>query len=159
MFAGMMTESELHHVVGSLAEGAVAVLQAEAPALKVALSRELKARWAAGMLKVGRADPPSRPSRPQRPILHPPRQVPKRRNFGSQAGRIALLHALAHIELNAIDLAWDLLARFGDERLPQAFFDDWLGVAAEEAEHFALLNARLVLLGAAYGDLPAHDGL
>jgi uncharacterized ferritin-like protein (DUF455 family) len=83
----------------------------------------------------------------------------RRRNFGSPSGRIALLHALAHIELNAIDLAWDIIARFSAETLPREFFADWVGVAAEEAEHFALLAARLRALGAAYGDLPAHDGL
>ena len=92
-------------------------------------------------------------------MLRPPRDMPRRRNFGSPAGRVALLHALAHIELNAIDLAWDLVARFSDAGLPRAFFDDWLGVAAEEAEHFALLAARLDALGSAYGALPAHDGL
>jgi uncharacterized ferritin-like protein (DUF455 family) len=85
--------------------------------------------------------------------------MPKRRAFGSRAGRVALLHALAHIELNAIDLAWDLVARFGREPLPRAFFDDWVGVAAEEASHFELLAGRLADCGACYGDLPAHDGL
>ena len=85
--------------------------------------------------------------------------MPKRRNFGSPAGRVALLHALAHIELNAIDLAWDIIARFAEPGLPRDFAEDWVGVAAEEAEHFALLAARLAALGAAYGDLPAHDGL
>jgi uncharacterized ferritin-like protein (DUF455 family) len=85
--------------------------------------------------------------------------MPKRRAFGSQAGRIALLHALAHIELNAIDLGWDIVARFSDADLPRAFFDDWVGVAAEEACHFELLANRLGDLGARYGDLPAHDGL
>jgi len=83
--------------------------------------------------------------------------MPRRRNFGALHGRIALLHALAHIELNAIDLGWDIVARFPG--LPRAFYDDWVGVAAEEAEHFALLEARLSTLGGAYGDLPAHDGL
>jgi uncharacterized ferritin-like protein (DUF455 family) len=83
----------------------------------------------------------------------------KRRAFGSHAGRIALLHALAHIELNAIDLAWDLVARFAGEELPRAFFDDWVEVAADEAYHFELLAGRLAELGARYGDLPAHDGL
>src|SRR6185437_15351723 len=82
-----------------------------------------------------------------------------RRSGGSRAGRIALLHALAHIELNAIDLALDMLARFGRAELPRQFCDEWLAVAAEEAEHHALLAARLAALGAAYGDLPAHDGL
>jgi len=125
----------------------------------VALSRALAARWRDGTIGVGCAAAPPRPARPTRPVLLPPRDMPKRRNFGSQAGRIALLHALAHIELNAIDLAWDILARFGDPALPREFYDDWVGVAAEEAEHFALLAARLEGLGAAYGDLPAHDGL
>ncbi len=83
--------------------------------------------------------------------------MPRRRNFGALHGRIALLHALAHIELNAIDLAWDIVARFSG--LPRAFYGDWAEVAAEEAEHFALLAARLKALGGAYGDLPAHDGL
>jgi len=126
---------------------------------KVALSRALAARWRAGSLAIGRAKPPPRPGRPERPVLRPPRDMPRRRNFGSPAGRVALLHALAHIELNAIDLAWDLVARFSNAGLPRAFFDDWLGVAAEEAEHFALLAARLDALGFAYGALPAHDGL
>ena len=67
--------------------------------------------------------------------------MPRRRAGGSLAGRIALLHALAHIELNAIDLAWDLIARFAAEDLPRAFYDDWVAVAAEEAKHFALLAA------------------
>jgi len=83
----------------------------------------------------------------------------KRSRATSVKGRIALLHALAHIELNAIDLAWDLLSRFPDEAMPVAFFDDWVTVADDEARHFELLAARLVGFGAGYGDLPAHDGL
>lgn len=85
--------------------------------------------------------------------------MPRRRAGGSRAGRVALLHALAHIELNAIDLAWDLIARFANAALPRAFYDNWVAVAAEEAMHHALIAARLAALGAAYGDLPAHDGL
>jgi uncharacterized ferritin-like protein (DUF455 family) len=85
--------------------------------------------------------------------------MPKRRNFGTPAGGIALLHALAHIELNAIDLAWDVIARFASAERQREFYDDWVGVAAEEAEHFALLADRLAVLGSAYGELPAHDGL
>jgi len=84
--------------------------------------------------------------------------MPKRR-AGAPEGRVALLHALAHIELNAVDLAWDIIARFSDAALPRDFYDDWVGVAAEEAKHHALLAERLAALGAAYGDLPAHDGL
>ena len=94
-----------------------------------------------------------------RPLLLPPREMPRRRSGGSPEGRIALLHALAHIELNAIDLAWDLIARFADPDLPRQFYDDWVMVAAEEAKHHALIGARLAELGAGYGDLPAHDGL
>jgi uncharacterized ferritin-like protein (DUF455 family) len=85
--------------------------------------------------------------------------MPKRRAFGSRAGRIALLHALAHIELNAIDLGWDIVVRFAGEGLQRDFLDDWIGVAAEEAGHFDLLAARLADFGARYGDLPAHGGL
>ena len=110
-------------------------------------------------MAVGRAEPPAHPARPGRPVLRPPKEMPKRRNFGSPAGRVALVHALAHIELNAIDLAWDIIARFANQDMPRAFFDDWVGVAAEEAIHFALLADRLAELGARYGDLPAHDGL
>ena len=142
-----------------LAGGAVAVLCAADPALKVALSRAVAAGWQQGRLPLGAAAPPPRPARPERPPLCPPREVKRRRNLAVPAGRVALLHALAHIELNAIDLAWDIVARFTHQGLPGAFFDEWAGVAAEEAEHFALLDARLTALGAAYGDLPAHDGL
>jgi uncharacterized ferritin-like protein (DUF455 family) len=85
--------------------------------------------------------------------------MPRRRNLTSPAGRIALLHALAHIELNAIDLAWDLVARFRGDALPRGFYDDWTHLAAEEARHFKLLTARLADFGARYGNLPAHDGL
>jgi len=110
-------------------------------------------------MAVGRAMPPAYPARPERPVLRPPREMPKRRAFGSLAGRIALLHALAHIELNAIDLGWDIIARFSGEDLPLAFFDDWVRVAAEEAGHFALLADRLGDFGVHHGDFPAHDGL
>jgi uncharacterized ferritin-like protein (DUF455 family) len=132
---------------------------AAAPAEKVALSRAVASRWRRADIPVGAAVPPDRPARPERPKLRPPRDMKRRRNLGSLAGRIALVHAVAHIELNAIDLAWDIIARFSTEALPREFFDDWLGVAAEEAEHFALLDARLVALGGEYGALPAHDGL
>src|SRR5438874_1361786 len=127
---------------GMLAEGAVTILNAAGPAEKVKLSRALAARWRAGNMQIGRAVPPPRPARPERPLLLPPRDMPKRRNFGSLPGRIALLHALAHIELNAIDLAWDLVARFSGADLPRAFYADWVEVAAAEAEHFAWLSDR-----------------
>jgi uncharacterized ferritin-like protein (DUF455 family) len=143
----------------SLTGGAVAILSTADPAAKASASRRLAEVWVAGGLDVGNSAPPPRPARPERPQLRPPKEMPKRRAFGSLAGRIALLHALAHIELNAIDLAWDIIARFSREALPRTFFDDWVGVAAEEALHFELLVQRLADIGGCYGDLPAHDGL
>ena len=74
-------------------------------------------------------------------------------------GRIALVHALAHIELNAIDLAWDVIARFTYEEMPREFYDDWVAVAEEEARHFQALERQLCSWGASYGDFPAHNGL
>jgi uncharacterized ferritin-like protein (DUF455 family) len=143
----------------SLTSEAVAILATADPAAKTSASRRLAEIWDAGGLDVGYSLPPPRPARPERPLLRPPKEMPKRRAFGSPAGRVALLHALAHIELNAIDLAWDIVARFRREPLPRTFFDDWVGVAAEEAVHFELLVLRLADFGARYGDLPAHDGL
>ncbi|MBH0239221.1 ferritin-like domain-containing protein [Methylobrevis albus] len=99
-----------------------------------------------------------RPGRPEKPVLLAPRDMPRRSSVGL-AGRIALVHSLAHIELNAVDLTWDLVARFVDQPVPRSFFDDWVQVGLEEAKHFSMLAERLRELGAAYGDLPAHDGL
>jgi uncharacterized ferritin-like protein (DUF455 family) len=96
------------------------------------------------------------PGRPPRPRLVPPGQVPRRTPFTAE-GRAALLHAVAHIEFNAIDLALDVVWRFPG--LPEACYRDWLRVAAEEALHYALLAEHLATLGHAYGDFDAHDGL
>lgn len=93
---------------------------------------------------------------PARPMLVDPRELP-RRKLTSIEGRIALLHAVAHIEFSAIQLAWDHLYRF--RGLPDAYYLDWLGVADEEALHFSMIRERLKELGADYGDLPAHGGL
>lgn len=142
-----------------LASAAVGVLSAAEPAAKVALSHAAAQAWRAGDLPVGNATPPDRPARPALPPLVAPTAVKRRRVTGAPAGRIALLHAIAHIELNAIDLAWDLVARFAAPTLPRACLDDWVAVAAEEATHHVLLAARLAELGARYGDLPAHDGM
>ena len=94
--------------------------------------------------------------RPDRPALIDPARVPRRR-LGSSAGRVALIHAIAHIEFNAINLALDAVCRFRD--MPLDYYSDWLSVAADEARHFQLLQTRLQQLGADYGDHPAHDGL
>ena len=101
---------------------------------------------------------PDRPARPAKPELLPPNAMPKRGKAQSLKGRIALLHALAHIEFVAIDLALDMAGRFGGE-MESRFTGEWLAVAADEAMHFALLARRLAALGNNYGDLPAHDGL
>lgn len=101
---------------------------------------------------------PDRPGRPAQPELRPPNAMPKRRGSGLK-WRITLLHALAHIELNAIDLALDLLARFSHYALPDAFVQDWMQVAADESKHFLMIEKRLRDLGSYYGALPAHDGL
>jgi len=144
----------------SLITAAIAVLNTSDAAAKAAASHRMAAAWRDGALDIGcDGRPPDHPARPAHPLLLPPREMPKRKSGGSAAKRIALLHALAHIELNAIDLAWDLIARFGKAEMPRAFFDDWVTVADEEALHFRLLCDRLAELGAAYGDFPAHDGL
>lgn len=101
---------------------------------------------------------PTRPGRPDKPELIPPRDMPKRSTKGDK-GRLALVHSLAHIELNAIDLAWDLVARCARQPMPRAFFDNWVQVGLEEAKHFSLLDQRLIEMGSHYGALPAHDGL
>ena len=100
-----------------------------------------------------------RPERPAKPDLVRPGKLPRRKIGTDPQGRIALLHALAHIEFNAIDLAFDIAGRFCSESLPEAFFDDWIAVGDDEARHFLMLEDRLNELGASYGDLPAHDGL
>ena len=101
---------------------------------------------------------PEHPGRPDKPELIDPRRMPKRSTSGAR-GRFALLHALAHIELSAVDMTWDLVGRFAHQDLPRAFFDDWVQVGLEEAKHFGLLTRRLGELGGSYGDLPAHAGL
>lgn len=135
------------------------VLGAGDPVDKVKAARAVARDWRLGRLE-HRFDlaMPDRPARPAEPELLPPNRMPKRGRGGSERGRIALIHALAHIEFVAIDLAFDLIGRFGD-RFPRAFVDDWMRVGADEAMHFALLDRRLRSLGSRYGAMPAHDGL
>lgn len=96
------------------------------------------------------------PGIPAQPRLVHPRKL-GRRGTGTEVGRLALVHAIAHIEFNAMNLALDAAVRYAD--LPGAFYGDWIGVAADEARHFELLQARMQALGARYGDFPAHQGL
>lgn len=146
----------------SLSAAARAIVATADLDAKVRLAQAAAGRWRSGRLSLGArstAEPmPDRPGRPARPELRAPRSMPKRSTRGLK-GRIALLHSLAHIELNAVDMTWDLVGRFVHAPVPRAFLDDWITVAAEEAGHFVLVRRRLAELGAAYGDLPAHDGL
>ncbi len=107
-------------------------------------------------LNVEFEEPCGVPGRPERPELVPPFQV-KQRSIHTIQGRAALIHALTHIEFNAINLALDVIWRYPG--FPANYYRDWLGVAAEEAKHFLLLAAHLNTLDCAYGELPAHDGL
>lgn len=96
------------------------------------------------------------PGRPNRPVLVAPKDL-KHRRLGSPEGKAGLLHAIAHIEFNAINLALDAVYRF--QQMPREFVDDWLRVSAEEAYHFQLVREQLARFNQDYGDLPAHDGL
>ena len=146
-----------------LAQMAVEVLTTADGRAKTALSRAHAAAWRAARAHdarpaIGTATPPLRPARPATPDLLDPRDVPRRKP-GSPAGRIALIHAVAHIELNAVDLHWDIIARFSDTPLPIGFFDDWVKAADEESKHFNLMCDCLEAQGSHYGALPAHAGM
>ncbi|HKE47768.1 MAG TPA: ferritin-like domain-containing protein [Rhodanobacteraceae bacterium] len=145
----------------SLHDLAARCVESTAVAEKLALTAETAARF-----RGREAMPDAAPfsvaplatsvGRPARPRLVAPRELPSR-GLASVEGRAALVHAVAHIEFNAINLAWDAVARF--RGLPDAYYRDWVGVAVDEARHFELLAARLAELGCAYGDFDAHDGL
>jgi len=149
--------------VTPLAEMATEVLRTAEGRAKTVLSRAHAAAWVSArtdgaMPEVGSADPPDFPARPETPVLLRPRDVPRRRP-GTAAGRIALLHAVAHIELNAVDLHWDIIARFTHVPMPPGFYDDWVKAADEESKHFSLVCDCLEPLGSHYGALPAHAGM
>lgn len=146
-----------------LAQMALDVLQTADGREKTALSRKYAAEWKAAradgtLPEIGSATPPNHPARPDAPELLSPRDVPRRKP-GSEQGRIALLHAVAHIELNAVDLHWDIIARFSDISLPAGFYDDWVSAANDESKHFNLMCDCLEELGSHYGALPAHAGM
>lgn len=147
--------------MSGLAEACLTVLQTANARDKAAMARKVAEDWRHGRLTRNKAalpNWPDRPNRPEKPALLEPRDMPRRKINGGN-GRKAQLHALAHIELNAIDLAFDLVGRFIDAPLPDAFIDDWIKVGADEARHFLMLADRLADFDMNYGDLPAHDGL
>ena len=141
-----------------LRHAALALLRLEAPLAMAAAVRALHSRMNALALDADAAidEPPGVPGRPATPRLVPHASLPRRSAFTAQ-GRAGLLHAVAHIEANAIRLALDAVWRFAG--LPVDYYRDWLGVAAEEAKHFTLLVEHLATLGCDYGDFEAHDGL
>ncbi len=144
----------------TLFEAARECLDAAAVDDKIALTRAHAAAFARGELVIPADAPPPEPirmpGRPARPRLVHPRELP-RRGLGSVAGRAAFIHAIAHIELNAVDLAWDAAYRF--RGLPAEFHADWVRIADDEARHFLMLRERLRALGHDYGDFDAHNGL
>jgi len=129
-------------------------------ARKIEATRATAAAFSSGAIVIDAAVPPPAPigvpGRPLRPQLVSPRKLAQR-GLGSAEGRAALIHAVAHIEFNAINLAWDAVYRFRD--MPDDYYRDWVQVADDEARHHMLLVARLAEFGHSYGDFDAHDGL
>ena len=147
----------------TLSEMAVDVLSTPNARLKTEKSLQHALRWQKRFenneqIAIGMAPPPFQPARPELPELVSPLDVPKRKP-GTTEGRIALLHAVAHIELNAVDLHWDIIARFSDVAMPIGFYDDWVKAAAEESKHFNLVSDCLEKLDSYYGAIPAHAGM
>ncbi len=151
--------------VESLRVHALRILQCPDPGAKVAALAELVEP--AGLADPAESaaavdpdsllsDPGDLPGRPERPRLRPHREI-RSRSPASIEGRAAVLHGIAHIEFNAINLALDAIWRFGG--LPEAYYRDWLRVAIEESRHFTLLVDHLASLGHRYGDFDAHAGL
>jgi uncharacterized ferritin-like protein (DUF455 family) len=143
-----------------LSAAALRCLLASDPEEKLELTRRMAADHRSGLLSCGEVgDSPQvieRPGRPLLPNLIEPRNLPHR-GLGSIEGRAALVHAVAHIEFNAINLAWDAVYRF--RGMPAEFYADWVGVADDEARHFRMVSERLKQLGFRYGDFDAHNGL
>jgi uncharacterized ferritin-like protein (DUF455 family) len=143
-----------------LAQRSLDCLQITDPDTKRAATSALHADWQAGHVplppETSAVEPVEIPGRPERPLLVAPQDI-GRRSIHTRDGHAALIHALAHIEFNAINLALDAVYRF--RGLPRDYYGDWLQVAAEEADHFTLLREHLRALDVDYGSFPAHDGL
>jgi uncharacterized ferritin-like protein (DUF455 family) len=147
----------------SLSEMACNVLETHNAREKTALSRKFASKWFQQRsdlkaTEIGTFNPPPVPARPVSPELLEPKNVPRRKT-GSKEGRNALLHAVAHIELNAVDLHWDLIARFSNTAMPIGFYDDWVKAADDESKHFNLMCDCLESHSSFYGAMPAHGGM
>ena len=140
----------------SLRQAALAALATRDVAGKISATQALSSSQTTGADGLLAAPAGALPGRPDRPLLVPHRDVPQR-SLSAPGGLAALIHALAHIEFNAINLSLDATWRFAG--LPDAYYRDWVRVAQEEAYHHQLLAGLLQTLGHAYGDLPAHNAL
>ncbi|MES2402819.1 MAG: ferritin-like domain-containing protein [Pseudomonadota bacterium] len=144
----------------SLFDAARRCIECAEPEAKIALTREAADALREDQLSLADdgvpPEPIGTPGRPAKPRLVMPRDVPQR-GLGNDEGRAALVHAVAHIEFNAINLAWDAVYCF--RGMPDDYYRDWVLVAHDESRHFAMLSARLTQLGHAYGDFDAHNGL
>ncbi|WP_350333874.1 ferritin-like domain-containing protein [Coralliovum pocilloporae] len=155
------TSSATNPAFSNLYEASAAIVREADTGRKCALAIRTAEAWFNGKLSLGGRSismgMPSRPGRPDQPVLLPPRDMPKRSTGAS--GKLALIHSLAHIELNAVDLTWDMIGRFNGTPMPRSFYDDFVQVGWEEARHFLMIENRLNELGSHYGAMPAHDGL
>jgi uncharacterized ferritin-like protein (DUF455 family) len=145
--------------ISSIFQAALNCIQESNPNLKLALTNEFKSLWLENKLYLESTPEIIKiiaPGLPDTLSLVLPRDLPKRKLHHTD-GKAALLHAIAHIEFNAINLAWDAIYRF--QNMPKEYYTDWLQIAAEEAKHFSLLNEYLNDLGYQYGDFPAHNSL
>jgi len=152
-------------MVNSLIEAAVSVLNTADTTQKARLTEKYARDWQGGVIsQIGTGDqdveqPPQEPARPDDITLVAPRDAPKRGKGGTLKSRMAMIHSLVHIESVAIDLSWDIIARFPEAELPKEFYDDFVKVAQDEAKHYTMLKERLEMLGGQYGDFEAHSGL
>ena len=139
-------------------QAALTCLLIRDPIEKVAQTQALYQRWQSGELSISQTDfdVPELPGQPDKPELVAPRDLPRRRN-SAETGVATLIHAVNHIEFNAINLALDAVARFAG--LPDDYYGDWMRVAFEESQHFTLLREHLMSLGYDYGSFPAHNGM
>ncbi|KAL7104020.1 hypothetical protein ACP275_08G218000 [Erythranthe tilingii] len=144
----------------SLAEMGGVVLSSADPLTKAKLTHFAYTKWRLGDLPVGFSHPPSRPARPPKPQLVSPKEIPPPKSSGLPLNAY-MLHNLAHVELNAIDLAWDTIVRFSPfiDLLGEGFFADFAHVADDESRHFTWCTQRLAELGFSYGDMAAHSFL
>lgn len=152
------TPTPLEASGSSLAELGALVLSTSDPLTKSKLSHLAFSRWRNENLPIGVCHPPSRPARPHKPQLVTPKEIPVPKNSGLPLNAY-MLHNLAHVELNAIDLAWDTVVRFSPfyDILGEEFFADFAHVADDESRHFAWCSQRLAEIGFNYGDMPAHN--